>query len=55
MTVKCIPPHTPLLYSKPGVYLFFLFSMQKIDCGYSLEQPQRAALACTDSVLSKNI
>ena len=49
VSVKCIPPHTPLLYSKTGVYLFFLFSMQKIDCGYSLEQPQRAALACTDN------
>ena len=37
MSMKCIPPHTPLLYSKSGVYrgipifLFFLF------IGYSLE------------------
>ena len=37
MSVKCIPPWTPLLYSKTGVYLFFLFLLQNIDCGYSLE------------------
>ena len=24
-----------------GVYLFFLFLLQKIDCGFSLEPPQR--------------
>ena len=24
-----------------GVYLFFLFLLQNIDCGYSLELPQR--------------
>ena len=24
-----------------GVYLFFLFLLQNIDCGYSLEQPRR--------------
>ena len=24
-----------------GVYLFFLFLLQNIDCGYSLEPPQR--------------
>ena len=44
MSVKCIPPHTPLLYSKSGVcgvYLFFLFLLQNIDCGYSLEPPRR--------------
>ena len=23
-----------------GVYLFFLFSLQNIDCGYSLEPPR---------------
>ena len=25
----------------PGVYLFFLFLLQNIDCGYSLEPPRR--------------
>ena len=24
-----------------GVYIFFLFLLQNIDCGYSLEPPQR--------------
>ena len=24
-----------------GVYVFFLFLLQNIDCGYSLEQPRR--------------
>ena len=24
-----------------GVYLFFLFMLQNIDCGYSLEPPRR--------------
>ena len=24
-----------------GVYLFFLFLLQNIDCGYSLEPPRR--------------
>ena len=28
-----------------GVYLFFLFLLQNIDCGYSLEPPRR--LMCT--------
>ena len=35
-------PYTPLLYSKTGVYRsihFFLFLLQNIDCGYSLEPP----------------
>ena len=32
-----------------GVYLFFLFLLQNIDCGYSLEPPRP-----TISVLSKN-
>ena len=44
MSVKCIPPYTPLLYSKTGVCrgtepFFFLFLLQNIDCGYSLEPP----------------
>ena len=35
-------PYTPLLYSKTGVHRgvhFFLFLLQNIDCGYSLEPP----------------
>ena len=42
MPMKSIPSHTPLLYSKTGVYryLIFLFLFQNIDCGYWLEPPQ---------------
>ena len=46
MPVYSIPPQTPLLYRKlgyAGVYIFFLFLLQNIDCGYS-----------TIYVLSKN-
>ena len=35
-----------------GVYLFFLFLLQNIDCGYSLEPPRQRVP--TISVLSKN-
>ena len=35
-----------------GVYLFFLFLLQNIDCGYSLEPPRRGIP--TIYVLSKN-
>ena len=45
MSVKCIPPHTPLKsdfyigkLGYIGVYLFFLFLLQSIDCGYSIER-----------------
>ena len=41
---KFDPLKTPLLYSKTGVYRgihFFLFLLKNIDCGYSLEPPQR--------------
>ena len=42
-SVKWIPPYTPLLYSKTGVYrglyYFLLFLLNNIDCGYSLEPP----------------
>ena len=34
-----------------GVYLFFLFCFQNIDCGYSLEAPQRAKIVGTVAVL----
>ena len=35
-----------------GVYLFFLFLLQNIDYGYSLEPPRRgeAVLTCTDNI-----
>ena len=42
--VKCIPPYTPLLYRKIGVGRdrpIFLFLIQNIDCGYSLEPPRK--------------
>ena len=39
------PPKTPLLIIKTGVYrgytLLFLFLLKNIDCGYTLEPPQR--------------
>ena len=44
MSVKCIPPEPHFYIAKlgyKGVYLFFLFLLQNIDCGYSLESPQR--------------
>ena len=49
-SMKCMPPYTPLLYSKlgyAGIYLFFLFLFRDIDCGLSLHVP-------TIYVLSKN-
>ena len=44
MSVKCIHPQTPLLYSKTGVFRgipIFLFLLQNIDCGYLLERTRR--------------
>ena len=40
-----------------GVHLFFLFLLQNIDCGYSLEPPRRGGsnIVPTINVLSKNI
>ena len=35
-----------------GVYLFFLFLLQNLDCGYSIEPPQRGSSSVY--VLSKN-
>ena len=39
MSVKCLPPIKPHFYIAKlgfaGVYLFFLFLLQNIDCGYS--------------------
>ena len=44
MSVKCIPPFSPLLYSENGVYrgipIFFLFLVQNIDYRYTLEPPR---------------
>ena len=33
-----------------GVYLFFLFLLQNIDCGYSLEPPQRGGYNVTHNL-----
>ena len=45
MSVKCIHPRIPLLYSKTGVYRVYIFSLffllPNIDCGYTLELPRR--------------
>ena len=44
MSVKCIPPYTPLLYSKTGICRgmpIFLVLLQNIDCGYLLEPPRQ--------------
>ena len=44
MSVQCIPlkPHFYIVkLGYAGVYLFFLFLLQNIDCGYSLEPPRR--------------
>ena len=55
-------PIKPKLYilkvGYAGVYLFFLFFLQNIDCGYSLEPPRRgssnrlgeAVLTCTHNL-----
>ena len=48
MSVKCIPPYTPLLYEVKlgftGVYIFFLFFKH---CGYLLKE---AVLTCTHNL-----
>ena len=58
MSMKCIPPETPLLYRKTGVCrgqpIFFLILPQNIDCGYSLEPPRRDCVP-TINVLSNNV
>ena len=45
LTSPCnVYPLTPLFYTVKmgftGVYIFFLFLLLNIDCGYSLEPPQ---------------
>ena len=45
MFAKCIPtiPHFYLLnMGLTRIYLFLLFLIQNIDCGYSLERPPRS-------------
>ena len=38
--VYLLKPHVYVIkLGKTGVYLFFLFLIQNIDCGYSLEPP----------------
>ena len=34
-------PLKPLLYSKTGITLFFLFLLENTDYGYSLESPRQ--------------
>ena len=44
MSMKTIPLEPHFYVEKlglTGVYLFFLFLFQNIDCGYSLEPPRR--------------
>ena len=44
MSMKCVPPDPHFYIVKlgyAGVYLIFLFLLQNIDCGYSLEPPRR--------------
>ena len=44
LSVKCVPLKLHFYIAKlryAGVYLFFLFLLQNIDCGYSLEPPRR--------------
>ena len=53
MSVCFIPPYTPLLYNKTGVYRgihFFLFLLLNIYCGYSLERLNEAVLTCTHNI-----
>ena len=40
MSVKCLPPHTVLLYSQMGFTFFFFFFFYP-GCGYSLVSPRR--------------
>ena len=54
MSMKRLYPLIPHFYIAKlgfaGVYLFFLFLIQNIDCGYSLELPRRLSI----NVLSKH-
>ena len=47
MSIQYIPPYTPLLYSKTGVYRSIPILLQNIDCGYSLEPPaEKVSVYC---------
>ena len=35
------PCYNEVHYNEVGLYLFFLFLLQNIDCGYSLKLPRR--------------
>ena len=60
MSVKCVPLKPHFYIAKLGyaawVYLFFLFLLQNIDCGYSLKPPHRdgsngeAVLTCPNNL-----
>ena len=41
------PFYSPFYLGYAVVYLFYLFLLQNIDCGYSLEPPRLAVLTCT--------
>ena len=47
-------PYAQLLYSKTGVYrgILFLFLLQNIDCGYSLEPPHEQSMFCVCGTVS---
>ena len=52
---RAMKPLEPHFYIKKlgfaGVYLFFLFLLQNIDCGYSLEPPRcEVVLTCTHNL-----
>ena len=54
---KCVCIYTPInptFYIKKlgsaGVYLFFLFLLQSIDCGYTFESPREAVLTSTHNL-----
>ena len=55
MSVKSLPPQPHFYIAKLGygLYPFFSFLLQNIDCGYSLEPPRQRVP--TINVLSKHI
>ena len=57
MSVKCIAPHSPLSYSKTGVSCGIHILVKQIDCGYSLEPPQRTYiyLCCFENEVKVNV
>ena len=58
-TCPCdVYPLEPHLYIQKfgfaGVYIFFLFLLQNIDCGYSLEPPARRFLRVSTICFEQN-